>query len=373
MQAHRNNTFFARLAATAILALAVLLLPGTALAHGQLQSRSVELGSSLTNASNPIRLHWSSGTAGTVRGIRIQVCANSPSYSVSCAAPSGGFSASSLAGVGGSLSSGWSYSGSGNNATLTKASGDSFFASSAASVNIAGFINPSSIATFYLRVTTYSSTGLSTGSELDFGSMAVSTIRSITGSGSAAAKLVFRVANAASVNCDSQTDIPDPTDVTSDFVTLSPNPGSISQPSLGTAQFCVATNAHFGFVVGYHDAALGGPDKGFWNGTHEFPVANVFTSTPGTEQFGFNLRDNASPDFGIDPDGTGLVSDLTNPNYSTVDRFSYNDTGSSSTLAQKGGPNISSRYTISYLANISSSTPGGLYLAHQIFTCTATF
>jgi hypothetical protein len=355
------------------MALSVLSLPGTAEAHGQLQSRSAELGSSLTGVSNAVRFHWNTGTAGTVRGIRLQVCANSPVYSVSCALPSGGFSASSLAGVGGSLSGGWSYAASAGTAILTKAAGDTLAIPSAVTVNIAGYKNPGSVGTFYFRVTTYSSTGLSTGSELDFGGIAVSTTRSITGSGSINAKMVFRVANAVAVNCDGQTNIPDPTDVTADFVTLGPNPGSLSQASVGTAQFCVATNARQGFVVSYHDAALGGPDKGFFNGLHEFPVSNVFTSAPGTEQFGFNLRDNSAPDFGIDPDGTGVVSDLTNPNYSTVNRFSYNDTGFSSTLAQKGGPNISSRYTISYLANINSSTPSGTYLAHQIFTCTATF
>jgi hypothetical protein len=149
---------------------------------------------------------------------------------------------------------------------------------------------------------------------------------------------------------------------------------TMSTTSVGTAQMCATSNAAHGYTITYHDAALGGATKGFWNGAHEFTVANQFTSTQGTEQFGFNLRANTVPSVGFDPDGNGLVADLTNPDYGTVNRFSYNDTGSTTILAQKSAPNAATaRYTMSYVANISSTTQGGTYKARQVFVITATY
>jgi hypothetical protein len=137
---------------------------------------------------------------------------------------------------------------------------------------------------------------------------------------------------------------------------------------------CATTNAGNGFVISYYDAALGGATKGFYNGAHEFAVANQFTSTVGSEQFGFNLRANTIPSLGFDPDGNGLLADLTNPDYATVNKYSYNDTGLFVALASKTAPNsASARYSLSYVANISPVTPGGTYKAHQIFVITATF
>jgi hypothetical protein len=185
--------------------------------------------------------------------------------------------------------------------------------------------------------------------------------------------LTFRVANAVAIDCTSQTDIADPNDAASDLVTLTPQTLLTSAPSVATAQMCAATNAGNGYVITYYDAALGGATKGFYNGVHEFITGTVsqFTSTPGTEQFGFNLRNNTL--VGFDPDGSGLLADLTNADYATANRYSYNDTGASTTLVTKTNPSTSARYTMSYLANISGVTPGGTYKAHQIFVITATF
>jgi hypothetical protein len=262
---------------------------------------------------------------------------------------------------------------------MTKPGGDSLSNGTLAIINVNNFINPAIIGTFYYRITTYNNTSMSVGSEIDFGAVAVSTAAKISGSGTIAGILVFRVANSVDDDCGGQTDVVDPTDAASDFVTLSPNPGSILAPSVGTAQFCVAENAQNGFAVTYRDAELGGPAKGFYNGAHEFDNGGVggtvskFTSTPGVEQFGLNLRANSTPALGSNPDQSAVLSDLPNSDYSTVNRFSYDDTGNAIVLASRGTPTNSARYTLSYVANVATSTPGGTYVAHQIFTCTATF
>lgn len=372
--------YAANISASAAL-VAALALPSAAEAHGQLTHRSATLGSSEMAASTSVKFQWGADLSGVVRGIRLQVC-TSPTYSQPCVKPSGtSFTTSSLDAVQGALSSGWNYSTTFTEAILTKSAGNSVSRGATCAVIIKQFTNPSSIGTFYFRVTTYTSTNLTVGAELDFGAVAVSTARIISNGASATYNntLVFRLANQVDADCGGQTDVVDPADSSSDFVTLAPNPASLAASSVGTAQFCVATNAQGGFAVVYRDAALGGPGKGFNNGTHEFDndgvggTVNQFVSTPGIEQFGFNLRANTDPLVGANPDQSAALSDLANVNYSTLNRFSYDDSGNPTSLVTKASQTLAARYTLSFVANIADKTPGGTYLAYQIFICTATF
>jgi hypothetical protein len=325
---------------------------------------------------NRVDFIWRTTVAATVRAIRIQTCI-SPVQSEPCVVPTGAsMSATTLISTGGELgATGWSYAVSNNHeALLTNATGAALTVGGEETASIDGFVNPNFIGTFFFRITTYSDVSAAPGYLLEYGGFATSTVKSITTTADVAETMMFIVANTVNSDCTGQTDIPDPNDSTEDLVQLSPNPVSLVGTSIGTAQFCVMTNAQFGFVVTYRDEALGGASKGFWNGTHEFPAPiSQFASSPGIEQFGFNLRNNAIPNVGSDPDGSGLVADLVNPDYSTVDRFSYNDTGNPIVLAQKPAPALSARYTLAYVANASALTPAGTYQAHQIFICTATF
>jgi hypothetical protein len=284
-------------------------------------------------------------------------------------------SAVTLASTGGQLgASGWSLTNLDDHTVLiTKAAGSSTTVGGTQTVGLAGFVNPSVYGTFHFRISTYNTTDADTDDVIDCGTVSTSTAKSITTTANVSEMLVFRVANEVAFNCTSETDIADPNDSTEDLVTLSPDPISLTTAATSTAQFCIVTNAGGGYVITYRDEALGGPTKGFWNGAHEFPVVTNFTSTPGTEQFGFNLRANTVPVFGADPDAAGLVTDLTNPQYSTVNQYSYNDTGTAIVLASKVAPSTSARYTLAYLANISTLTPGGTYTAHQVFVATAAF
>ena len=318
---------------------------------------------------------WHAGVTATIKAIRLQLCDN-PSNLTTCVLPVGAsLSSSTLLSTGGQLGSGWTYAiNSAQEVLLTKAAGAAVTFGGAESLTIDNLVNPTTFGTFYFRLTTYSDVSTAPATSLEYGAFVASTARSLTITGDVAESLIFRVANTVAMDCSSQTDIPDPNDAASDLVTLSPNTLSSLAPSVGTAQICASTNANGGYVITYHDAAYGGVTKGFYDGAHEFAVANLFASTPGTEQFGFNLRANTTPAVGFDPDGSGLVADLINPDYSTVDRFSYDDTGSAVILAAKATSNAAAaRYTLSYLANISAVTPGGVYKAHQVFVITATY
>lgn len=335
-------------------------------AFGLLTIRSATLGSSRPSGNTNIAFSWKTGTTATVRGIRILAC-TTPSDSTACVAPAGAsFGSSSLSGVGGQLSPTWAYTiNSANDVILTKAGGDPLTAGVTETVSLANFINPSTIGTYFFRVITYSTTTAANVDSVDFGAIAVSTAHTLTEQVDVAEALIFRVANTISA-CDSvsETNILDPNDSASDLVTLSPNPMTIAGTSTGTAQFCASTNAQNGYVITYADWGTHSYDAhaGFWNGSHEFNPGGIlaFTSTPGTEQFGLRVA-VAGP-------GSGTVTAPYN-----AATYSYNDSGSPVQLASTSASTLANIYTISYAANVSVTTPGGTYRAHQMFVCTATF
>jgi len=338
--------------------------------------RSATLNDSRPGDPN-VHFSWNSSTASTIKGIRIQVCTDGLK-NTACTTPTGSdLTPATLTSTGGELgASGWSITSvvSAHEILITNSTGATTTIGGTSTLDLSNFVNPTSIGTFFFRISTYTTTAALPGDSVSFGTIGTSTNRSLTPTVDVAESLVFRVANSVASDCSSQTDIADPNDAASDLVTLSPNPMTMITTSIGTAQICATANAGNGYTITYYDAALGGATKGFWNGAHEFPSTNQFTSATGTEQFGFNLRANTTPAVGFDPDGNGLVADLTNADYGTTDKFSYNDTGSSTILAQKSSPNAATaRYTMSYIANISSTTQGGTYKARQVFVITATY
>jgi len=346
--------------------------PTPAANYHPLEPRSATLSKSRT-VDPSVHFSWGTTNAAVNKAIRIQTC-DSPTSSVTCVKPTG----SSMTGVtltstGGQLGgSGWSLSVlNDHEVLLTNSTGISTTVGGNSQVDIAGFVNPSFNGTFFFRVTTYSD--VAGTANVAYGAIAVSTAQSLTETADVAEALTFRVANSVAADCLSETDVADPNDSGEDLVILSPSTATTSTASIGTAQMCIVSNAGSGFIITYHDAASGGATKGFYDGAHEFPTANNFTSAPGTEQFGFNLRANTVPTVGSEPDGAGLVADLTNSQYSTVNQYSYDDTGSNETLAAKVAPSTAARYTMSFVANISPITPAGTYKAHLIFVATGTF
>jgi len=199
----------------------------------------------------------------------------------------------------------------------------------------------------------------------DFGSMDVSTAKAITVTADVGEAMIFRVANSISI-CDGSNEVntPDPNDAAADLVTLSPNPMTTSSTSTGTAQFCVVSNAQNGYIVTYADWGVNSyiGHAGFWNGSHEFPAPRSATvATPGVEEVGFNVSQAGL--------GTGVA---TGP-YASATLFSYNDTGTPTTLASAAAATVANIFTLHYSADVSATTPGGTYRAQQMFVCTATF
>lgn len=100
--------------------------------------------------------------------------------------------------------------------------------------------------------------------------------------------------------------------------------------------------------------------------------------SPGTEEFGINLRDNSSPNIGAEPlnvpddsfaDGT-IATD-----YNTPDQFKYGVGDIIAHSAATSGNQAVGRtdYTISYIANISAITPAGTYVMVHDIVVTGTY
>lgn len=96
-------------------------------------------------------------------------------------------------------------------------------------------------------------------------------------------------------------------------------------------------------------------------------------SSPGTEQFGINLRANTTPSVGSDPSslpdnsfGYGVAAS----GYNTVNTFRYNNGEIIASSPKSSGATC---FTMSYLYNVSGLTPAGEYKFAQSIVATASY
>jgi hypothetical protein len=113
------------------------------------------------------------------------------------------------------------------------------------------------------------------------------------------------------------------------------------------------------------------------SGAHTIsPMTTTAIAQPGIEQFGINLVANTSPkSFGSNPDngsfGFGIIgSGPGDTSYSTPNEFRY---VSGETIASAPKSSGQTNYTISYIVNTSSITPGGRYTSDQTVIVTGTY
>ena len=148
---------------------------------------------------------------------------------------------------------------------------------------------------------------------------------------------------------------------------------STSSPTTGTATFHVKTYLASGYVVTTNS-------PGPVNGSYTMHLLSTpTTSSFGTEQFGINLVANNScgggmpASLGSDPvqvPSSSYSYGFATTNYNTACNFTYNN---QDTIAQSNSSSGETDFTISYLFNISSVTPGGTYTMNQVLVATSTF
>lgn len=147
---------------------------------------------------------------------------------------------------------------------------------------------------------------------------------------------------------------------TSNFGSFSPTATATS-----TSTFTVSDYTSYGYTV----QIVGNPPS---FGSHVLPaMATTGPAQTGIEQFGINLVANTSPSsFGANPDHGQFGIGSASANYATPNQFRY---VSGETIASAPKSSGATTYTISYIVNVSSLTPGGQYTGQQQLVCIATF
>ncbi len=140
---------------------------------------------------------------------------------------------------------------------------------------------------------------------------------------------------------------------------------SPSTAATATTTFTVSNYTSYGYVV----QLFGTPPT---NGGHTITaLASGGTSSPGNEQFGLNLVANTSPiSFGTNPNHGLFAFGSAATNYDTPNTYRF---VSGETIASAPKSSGVTTYTISYMVNVSSITPGGQYNSPQTLVVTGTY
>ncbi|MBI5357471.1 hypothetical protein HZB74_01340, partial [Candidatus Saccharibacteria bacterium] len=205
--------------------------------------------------------------------------------------------------------------------------------------------------TYYARVTLYSDTGWAT--PVDTGTVAASTATAIDLTATVEETLTFCTGTSGITNSSCS----GATGSSVSFGTLSP-----SSTNSGVSQLGVGTNGSSGYAITVNGATLTS------GGNTISALASQTASSVGSEQFGLNLRDNATPNVGTDPDGSGTATPTAN--YNTADQYRF-VTGD--IIASKNTSDQFRRFHAAYIANINTATEAGTYTATMTYIATATF
>ncbi|TSC92742.1 MAG: hypothetical protein CEN91_371 [Candidatus Berkelbacteria bacterium Licking1014_85] len=143
--------------------------------------------------------------------------------------------------------------------------------------------------------------------------------------------------------------------------------GTLSASAIGSCSHTMtaATNGTGGYAVSYiagNTLTSGASD------TITAIGGTAATSSIGNEQFGINLKDNATPNVGANPSG-GSGAAMTN--YDTADNFAYNTAGAS--IANVAGPSATTTFTVSMIANIAAQTEAGAYSTTVTYNITSNY
>lgn len=352
---NRKQFFIAsRLFLATIVAVFALGAPQIAQA-AQITGRSITLSSS-AGAATGVTYSLATAalpTATAVKSVGVQFC---DAASGTCNAPTG-FSASSSTlssqptGLG--AGSGWTVNAATANQLRIVNAANATAPSGAVAIVWGGVVNPTANnTTFYARITTYSDAAWTTS--IDSGTVALSTAQQITVTASVDETLTFCTGTSITgQNCGT---------VAGSSVAL----GTLTSTSTGsgTSVMAASTNAATGYTISINGSTLtsGG------NTIDAITAGAGATSSQGTEQFGINLRDNATPNIGAEP--TGATGFTYGTGYGTVD--SYKFVTGNTIVSQTAAANAST-YTIGYIANIAGVTEPGSYSATFTYIATANF
>lgn len=289
-------------------------------------------------------------TSGTLGSIQIEFCANSPLLDDVCTVPAGfDIASSTLSTQSGQTGFTISSSSTPNNLILTRPPGG-------AGIGMLNYVfdnvtNPSAGGALFARVYTFASSD-ATGPYTDFGGLAMAINGELSISLEVPPYLIFCVGeNITGTDCTTATE------PFSDMGDLNPSTTGAAQH-----QMLAATNAQNGYSIWAAGNTM-------TSGNNLISaMAALGPSIKGTPQFGMNLRSNNNPTIGQDPQGAGVGT--VTANYNVQNRFYFH---SGEILATTPTSDNFRKYTVSYIANVPASQPGGVYSTTLTYTALANF
>ncbi len=318
---------------------------------GDLDERSLTMSSSAPNEVADYTLEFVVELQTAIRSLEVEVCSELDEGS--CQTPDG-FSAASATletqPVGFGDTTGWSIDNSDSGKLRISHADNTTSPGALQQVTFNNVTNPEDPnKTFFLKVTTFSNSDY-TGA-IDDGVIAVTTSTAVTVRGFVQPVLSFCVAITISGDCSTASGSH------INFGEFNPNSTSVA-----TSQMRAHTNAIDGYVITVTGATLA-------SGSNIIPAMSSFgSSEPGTGQFGINLANNTNPNAGSGIAGGGNGSIVAN--YAQPNLFKFE---SGDLLASAPGVTADNTYTTTYIANITSDQPPGVYAATLTYIITATF
>jgi len=300
--------------------------------------RTLTLGDSLGGASTTYTLTFTVTTTGTIiKSVAADICTTAEG---TCTTPTGFDNSSSTISQPTNLgdASGWTVSTATSGSLRLYKTTNSTTPSGQQTLVFNTVTNPTAnIDNFFARITTYSDDAYAT--PIDTGTVSAS------------------IADQDTVTVD----ISEVLTFTLDTTTVNLGPLTADVTGTGTSTLTASTNAANGYSVTVSGNTL---ESGVNSIT---ALAAQTASTTGTAQFGINLVNNATPNVGADPSGGSGAG--TN-DYNDADLFRF---VSGDSIASTAGPSNTTTFTVSYIANVATTTAIGDYSTTLTYIVTGNF
>lgn len=318
-----------------------------------LTSRSITLGSSFPSENTTHSYVFTTATASPIGSVQFEYCSNSPLFVEPCTAPAGLNVVS--AGIASQVGiTGFSVSGASTNSNLIISRAPVAVASgTSASFVFSNVINPSTSNEIdYVRISVFDGIN-ATGSVIDTGAVVFVVDDRFNVDAYVPPYLTFCKGVNVSLDCST----------TSGFL-IDFGEFSSNSASAVTTQMSASTNDPTGYNI-----FVNGPSP--LSGSNQIPgLINQTSSSPGTSQFGINLRANNSPNVGVNPQAGAVSNGSPAANYNSPNLFRYVSSERVGGSTRSSGFN---RYTVSYIVNVSEDQNPGVYATTLTYTAIASF
>lgn len=317
--------------------------------YPKLLNRSLLIDTSEPGATTDYTMSWRLTNSVAVGSVRLLLCADPYVLDPCSATPPGDFSGASLASQTGAVTGFSIMSQTANEVILTRTPGS--VGTSQSTYVLSDVINPTGLSgTFFIQVFVYASNN-ATGTPNHISSLANSTAEPIMITTEVPPILYFCAALTIDTWCEN---------VNGNHIDYGDLTPALEDAAI--SQFGVATNALGGYAVTVNGDTMTAGNKII--DALSVPTAN----TPGTAQFGLNLRANTSPAIGQDVSGIGIGTVTTD--YDTPDLFKYAD---GDMVASSATGTMFNTFTVTYIVNVPANQPSGVYNTTIAYICTAAF